>query len=196
MLHPHAATSEDNSQCAHVDIQCAHWISSEHTKRVPSVLPYCKEVLQYCTPEHCSTSTNLLLLCSTTCITSVPQGRAKCPVDPHARRWPKREAKGQEPTAAGHGDCGAILAGAAVSPPGPQRIIAQMLRACGIQTDTSRSQHYYSCMNITQYEYAKESSLFSVLTGYPECTLGFVCSLGVTYYIYIGIYIWYTMYIQ
>jgi hypothetical protein len=25
------------------------------------------------------------------------------------------------------------LAGAAVSPPGPQRIIAQMLRACGIQ---------------------------------------------------------------
>ncbi len=28
----------------------------------------------------------------------------------------------------------------AVSPPGPQRIIAQMLRASGIQTD--RSQHY------------------------------------------------------
>ena len=42
--------------------------------------------------------------------------------------------------AAGHGDRGAILAGAAVSPPGPRRIIAQMLGACGIQTD--RSQHY------------------------------------------------------
>jgi hypothetical protein len=36
-----------------------------------------------------------------------------------------QEAEGREPAAAGHG--------AAVSPPGPQRIIAQMLRACGIQ---------------------------------------------------------------
>jgi hypothetical protein len=52
----------------------------------------------------------------------------------HARRRPKREAEGREPAAAWHGDRGAILAGAAVSPPGPQRIIAQMLRACcGIQ---------------------------------------------------------------
>ncbi len=72
------------------------------------------------------------VVCNTTCITSAP-GRAKCPADPHARRRPKREAEGREPAAAGHGDRGAILAGAAVSPPGPQRIIAQMLRACGIQ---------------------------------------------------------------
>ena len=50
------------------------------------------------------------------------------------------KAEGWEPAAAGHKDRGAILAGAAVSPLGPQRIIAQMLRACGIQTD--RSQHY------------------------------------------------------
>jgi hypothetical protein len=48
--------------------------------------------------------------------------------------------KAGKPAAAGHGDRRAILAGAAVSPPGPQRIIAQMLGACGIQTD--RSQHY------------------------------------------------------
>ena len=58
----------------------------------------------------------------------------------HARRRPKREAEGREPAVARHGDRGAILAGAAVSPPGPQRIIARMLCACGIQTD--RSQHY------------------------------------------------------
>ena len=53
------------------------------------------------------------------------------------------EARGREAGSegvAGHGDRGAILAGAAVSPPGPRRIIAQMLGACGIQTD--RSQHY------------------------------------------------------
>lgn len=66
-------------------------------------------------------------------VSQAPPGRAKCPADPHARRRPKREAEGREPAAAGHGDRGAILAGAAVSPPGPQRIIAQMLRACGIQ---------------------------------------------------------------
>jgi hypothetical protein len=47
---------------------------------------------------------------------------------------PEGGAEGREPAAAGHGDQGAILAGAAVSPPGSQRIgiIAQMLRACGI----------------------------------------------------------------
>jgi hypothetical protein len=66
-------------------------------------------------------------------VLQAPPGRAKCPGDPHARRRPKREAEGREPAAAGHGDRGAILVGAAVSPPGPQRIIAQMLRACGIQ---------------------------------------------------------------
>jgi hypothetical protein len=66
-------------------------------------------------------------------VSQAPPGRAKCPADPHARRRPKREAEGREPAAAGHGDRGAKLAGAAVSPPGPQRIIAQMLRACGIQ---------------------------------------------------------------
>jgi hypothetical protein len=38
----------------------------------------------------------------------------------------------------------------AVSPPGPQRIIAQMLRASGIQTD--RSQHYVVA-TVLQYEY-------------------------------------------
>jgi hypothetical protein len=48
----------------------------------------------------------------------------------------ERPKAGREPATAGNGDHGAILAGAAVSPPGPQRIIAQMLRACGIQTDT------------------------------------------------------------
>jgi hypothetical protein len=72
-------------------------------------------------------------------VSQAPPGRAKCPADPQARRRPKREAIGRGPAAAGHSDCGAILAGAAVSPPGPQRIIAQMLRVCGIQTD--RSQH-------------------------------------------------------
>ena len=86
-------------------------------------------------------------LLSTTCITSArAPGRAKCPADPHARRRPKREAKGREPAAAGHEDCAVIWAGAAVSPPGPQRIIhvAQMLGACGIQTmiQTDGSQHY------------------------------------------------------
>jgi hypothetical protein len=66
-------------------------------------------------------------------VSQAPPGRAKCPADPHARRRPKREAGGREPAAAGPCDREAILAGAAVSPPGPQRIIAQMLRACGIQ---------------------------------------------------------------
>ena len=52
----------------------------------------------------------------------------------------ERPKAGSRAAAAGHRDRGAILAGAAVSPPGPQRIIAQMLGARGIQTD--RSQHY------------------------------------------------------
>ena len=85
------------------------------------------------------------LLCSTRVqhVSQAPHGRAKFPADPHARRRPKREAEGREPAAAGHGDCEPILAGAAVSPPGPQRIIARMLCACGIKTD--RSQHYRYC---------------------------------------------------
>ena len=59
------------------------------------------------------------------------------------------DAQNAQPSkgAAGHGDRGAILAGAAVLPPGPRRIIAQMLGACGIQTD--RSQHY----TVTVYKY-------------------------------------------
>jgi hypothetical protein len=52
----------------------------------------------------------------------------------------ERPKAARKPAAAGHGDRGAILAGAAALPPGPQRIIAQMLGACGIQPD--RSQHY------------------------------------------------------
>jgi hypothetical protein len=44
----------------------------------------------------------------------------------------------REPATAGHWDRGAILAGAAVSSPGPQRIIAQMLRAYVIQTNISQ----------------------------------------------------------
>ena len=71
-------------------------------------------------------------------VSQAPPGRAKCPADPHARRRPKREAEGREPAAAGHEDRGAILAGAAVSPPGPQRIIAQMLRACGIHVQVMK----------------------------------------------------------
>ena len=81
-------------------------------------------------------------------VSQAPPGRAKCP----AERSDQAGSKG----AARHGDRGAILAGAAVSPPGPQRIIAQMLGACGIQTD--RSQHYVAPA-VLQYEYVKESSL-------------------------------------
>ena len=83
-------------------------------------------------------------------------GRAKCTADPFARRRPKREAEGREPAAAGYGDRGAILVGAAIPPPVPRRIIAQMLRAYSIQTD--RSQHYV-VPALLQYEYAEESSL-------------------------------------
>jgi hypothetical protein len=82
--------------------------------------------------------------------------RAKCTADPHPRRRPKQEAEGREPAAAGYGDRGAILVGAAISPPVPRRIIAQMLRACSIQTD--RSQHHV-VPALLQYEYAEESSL-------------------------------------
>jgi hypothetical protein len=64
-----------------------------------------------------------------------PISRSPCP-----NGWPERRPLGQEPAAARHGDRGAILVGVAVSSPGLQRIIAQMLRACGIQTD--KSQHY------------------------------------------------------
>jgi hypothetical protein len=166
-----------------VDIQRAHWISSEHTQRVHSVERYCKEVRQYCTTEHCSTGTHLLLLCSTTCITSAPWTRKMPSRSPsHARRRPKREAKDREPAAAGHEDrCAILAAGAAVSPPGPQRIIAQMICDYGIQTDRSQHCHgHYVVLAVLQYEYAEESSLFLMLTEYPVCTMGFVCSLDVT----------------
>ena len=83
-------------------------------------------------------------------VSQAPPGRAKCPADPHARRRPKREAEGREPAAAGHGDRGAILAGAAVSPPGPQRIIAQMLRACGIQVQV-RSKYLSTRYLVLEY---------------------------------------------
>ena len=82
--------------------------------------------------------------------------------------------------AAGHGDRGAILAGAAVSPPGPQRIIAQMLHACGIQTDRSQYYHeHYVVFAVLQYEYGKESSLFHicVLTGVSSVHTG-ICVLA------------------
>ena len=115
------------------------------------VLQYCKEVLQYCTTGYCSTGSHLLLLCSTTCTTSDPWTRKM----PSRSPCPKR-GRSREPATAGHGDRTVFLAGAAVSPPGPQRIIAQMPCACGIQTD--RSQHY-SVSTVLQYEYAKESSL-------------------------------------
>jgi hypothetical protein len=99
----------------------------------------------------------IILEYSTTCITSAPwtrkmPSRPPCPKPKAAKRRPL----GREPAAtAGHRDHdrdhGAILAGVAVSPSGPQRIIlvAQMLHACGIQT-ADRSQHYvvleyYSC---------------------------------------------------
>jgi hypothetical protein len=52
---------------------------------------------------------------------------------PEGGRSERPEHGGREPAASGHADRGAILAEAAVSPPGPQRIIAQMLGACGIQ---------------------------------------------------------------
>ena len=102
--------------------------------------PVCIAIVQYRVLHY--RYTFIIIVCNTSCITQAPPGRAKCPADPHARRRPKREAKGREPAAAGHWDCGAIWAGAAVSPPGLQRIIhvAQMLGACGIQTDGS--QHY------------------------------------------------------
>jgi hypothetical protein len=134
--------------------QCAHWISSVHTGYPVSTqrgfLQYCSTAKKYCSTAlpstaDCSTTTILLLLCSTRVqhVSQAPPGRAKCPADPHARRRPKREAEGREPAAAGHGDRGAILASAAVSPPGPQAqriiLVARMLCACGIQTD--RSQH-------------------------------------------------------
>ena len=61
-----------------------------------------------------------------------------------------QEAEGREPAAAGHGDRGAILAGAAVSPPGPQRIIAQMLRACGIQVQV-RSKYLSTRYLVLEY---------------------------------------------
>ena len=53
-------------------------------QRVTSVVQYCKEVLQYYTTEYCSTDTHLLLLCRTTCITSVSwmrkmPSRSPCP---------------------------------------------------------------------------------------------------------------------
>jgi hypothetical protein len=83
---------------------------------------------------------------------------SKCPADPHARRRPQPAAEGREPAAAWHGDYGAILAGAAVSPPGPQRITAHMIRACGIQTNLSRSQQYV-LHAVLQYEYAKKASM-------------------------------------
>ena len=60
---------------------------------------------------------------------------------PEGGRSNMREAEGREPAAAGHGNRGAILAGAAVSPPGPQRIIAQSgLRS--IQTSASIVSYY------------------------------------------------------
>jgi hypothetical protein len=100
-------------------------------------------------------------------VSQAPPGRAKCPADLHARRRPKQEAEGharREPAAAGHGDHGTILAGAAISPPGPQRIIAQIHYACGIQID--RSQHYvvrpYRQL-VLQYEYLKEFPLVAGL---------------------------------
>ena len=61
-------------------------------------------------------------------------GRAKCPADPHARRWPKRRPLGRRELAAtaGHADRGAILAGVVVSPPGPRRIIDQIYLSYGV----------------------------------------------------------------
>jgi hypothetical protein len=76
--------------------------------------------------------------CSVQHVSQAPHGHTKCPADPHARRRPKREAEGREQAAAGHGNRGVILAGAALSPPGPQRIIAQTLGACGIQAEKSK----------------------------------------------------------
>jgi hypothetical protein len=131
-------------------------------------LQYCSTSKKYCSAAlpitaECSSSTNLLLLCSTRVqhVSQAPSGPAKCSDDPHARMRPKREAEGREPAAARHGNRGAILAGAAVSPPGPQRIIAQTLRACGIQTD--RSQHYfehYVVLAELQYEYRIRRGIF------------------------------------
>jgi hypothetical protein len=60
------------------------------------------------------------------------------------------------------------LAGAAVSPPGPQLIIAQMLGACGIHTNGS--QHYV-------YMYCSASAVAAVL----QCTLDFGTWIMVIY---------------
>jgi hypothetical protein len=77
------------------NFQCAYWISSKHTQRVPLVLQYYKEVLQYCTTENCSTDTHLLLLCCIRCITSAPWTRKMPSRSPYPKR-PKREAEGWE----------------------------------------------------------------------------------------------------
>ena len=104
------------------------------SKRAGTNRWYWPVLQKYCS-VHCSTAVPVppvLLLCSTTCITSAPWTR-KMPSRSPCPKAAEAKAEGREPAAAGHGDRGAILAGAAVSPPGPQRIIAQMLRACGIQ---------------------------------------------------------------
>ena len=97
-------------------------------------------------------------------VSQAPPGRAKCPADPHARRRPKQKTEGREPAAAGHEDRVAILAGAAVSPPGPRRIIAQMLGACSIQAD--RSQHHL-VPAVLQCEYLEKSLLTVCWTRKP-----------------------------
>jgi hypothetical protein len=86
--------------------------------------------------------------CSIQHVSQAPPRRTKCPTESHARRRPKREAEGREPAAFGHGDRGAAVPklSAAVSPPGPQRIIVQMLSACGIQTDGSQHYVYTACI--------------------------------------------------
>ena len=119
-------------------------------------------VLQYCIPSTV-VPVHIYYYYAAQHVSQAPPGRAKCPADLHARRRPKQEAEGharREPAAARHGDHGTILAGAAISPPGPQRIIAQIHYACGIQTD--RSQHYV-VPAVLQYEYLKEFPLVAGL---------------------------------
>jgi hypothetical protein len=98
--------------------------------------------------EYCTTGTHLLLLPAVqnvlnrlNLVSQAPPRRAKCPAEitmPEGGRSERLKAGSRPPQSMGI--TGPFLAGAAVSPPGPQRIIAQMLRACGIQTD--RSKHY------------------------------------------------------
>ena len=107
-------------------------------------LQYCNTAKKYCSTALPSTAVPMHIYCyyAVQHVSQAPHGRAKCAADPHARRRPKQEVW-------------------------PQRIIAKILRACGIQTDR---RGIFSTTVI--YEYTKESSLASELTGVSNELIG------------------------